>query len=355
MIRARELDGRAVIDLDTAEKLGFVDEIYLDPSGSRLAALKATEGASLVGGGRRTIIPAASIASIGPEAIMLRPTGKVDLSPPRIDSLPRLSNIMGRKVVTESGKLLGAIGDVLIEDAGGRIAGFELKDAGWTGGLSNMFGAGRDHRPDYVRSDAGIRLSDELLVVPDGAVVRGRRDAEDTAPAAATTRGSTTRQDTGHASDVTARREADRHTSEHQAPRTTRTAPSSNDTTPQAATRWNDVRAQFRSQWEQGRGARGGIWEEHEPGYRYGWEMGNDHRFQNRPWTDVEPDLQRRWESEHSDRTWMSVHDDVRDGWEATASPEPATSSARSTAPTRTAMQDRGTRAETSDTTRPLL
>jgi uncharacterized protein YrrD len=44
VIKARELDGRAVVDLETAQKIGHVDEIFLEPDGGRIAAYRVTEG-----------------------------------------------------------------------------------------------------------------------------------------------------------------------------------------------------------------------------------------------------------------------------------------------------------------------
>ena len=37
MIRATELGGRAVVDMDAAEKLGKIDKVILDPDGRRVA------------------------------------------------------------------------------------------------------------------------------------------------------------------------------------------------------------------------------------------------------------------------------------------------------------------------------
>jgi uncharacterized protein YrrD len=37
MIRATELSGRPVIDIDAAEKVGVIDKIILDPDGRKVA------------------------------------------------------------------------------------------------------------------------------------------------------------------------------------------------------------------------------------------------------------------------------------------------------------------------------
>jgi len=156
MIKANDLDGRAVVDLETAKKVGYVDEIYLDTDGGRIAAYLVAEGSKLAGGGQKVLIPAAAVQTIGPEAIMVRPVGgeRVEHDHDSLDRLPRLSHIKGRKVVSEGGKLLGTIDDVLLDDADGHIHGYTLKSASWT---ESLFGGNND-RADYVRGDANLRL-----------------------------------------------------------------------------------------------------------------------------------------------------------------------------------------------------
>src|SRR4051812_702958 len=108
MIKANDLHGRAVVDLETAKKVGYIDETYLDTDGARIAAFRVSDGSTLTGGGHKIIMPISAVQTIGPEAIMVRPVGDThaDLDP--VDRLPRLSHILGRKVVTEGGKLVGA-------------------------------------------------------------------------------------------------------------------------------------------------------------------------------------------------------------------------------------------------------
>jgi hypothetical protein len=79
---------------------------------------------------------------------------------------------------------------------------------------------------------------------------------------------------------------------------------------------WDDVRSHYRTRWEQRTGGRGGLWEEHEPGYRYGWEMANRPTFRGQTWTTAEPELRRDWETRHHDRPWDRAMDAIRDAWE---------------------------------------
>ena len=58
--------------------------------------------------------------------------------------------------------------------------------------------------------------------------------------------------------------------------------------------RFEDYRDTYRSNWESRYGANK-PWDEHERGYRYGWEAGQDDRYRGKRFQDVEPNLQSGW------------------------------------------------------------
>jgi uncharacterized protein YrrD len=323
MIKAHDLDGRAVVDLESAKKVGYVDEIYLDTDGERIAAYLVAEGSKLTGGGQKILMPASAVETIGPEAIMVRSIGGEGAQHGDLDRLPRLSQIKGRKVVSEGGKLLGTIDDVLLDDADGHIHGYTLKNASWT---DTLLGNTDDH-PDYVRGDAHLRLGEDLLVVPENAVVFGKDRAEDM------TDDEVARHDRTSAIDsLSSDRRATRrtHMNEAQPPRVEYAEPIGHADTTHADTtlaepttrpvgrveHWDDVRSRYRTHWEQRTAGRGGLWEEHEPGYRYGWEMANRQDFRGKTWDTAEPELRRDWETRHHDRPWDRVADAIRDTWD---------------------------------------
>ena len=75
MIRASGLYGRAVIDLDTAERVGEVDEIIVDPYGPGIAGYVVSCERSLFGSKKRIIIPIEAFHAIGPDALTMRSVG----------------------------------------------------------------------------------------------------------------------------------------------------------------------------------------------------------------------------------------------------------------------------------------
>src|SRR5438477_10413185 len=127
MIKGSQLLGRSVIDMEAAQRLGKIKEIIVQRDGERVAGFIVAHGESIVGtGGTRRIIPASALHSIGPDAVTVHGSALKDQPAAELDSLPRMSDVIGHKMVTRSGRLLGSINDVLINPADGTIVGFAV-------------------------------------------------------------------------------------------------------------------------------------------------------------------------------------------------------------------------------------
>jgi len=72
----------------------------------------------------------------------------------------------------------------------------------------------------------------------------------------------------------------------------------------------------FRTHYRNDLSASGGKYEEYEPAYRYGSDLGRDARYRGRGWTEVESDVRRDWESRHPNDAWERFKSAVRHGWE---------------------------------------
>lgn len=183
MIHASELAGRAVVDLDAAEKLGKVDRIVLDPDARRVAGFILTKGSSLFGGGEHLHVAATRVYAIGPDAITVRQAA-TDTGGDEFEHLPRVSDMVGRKVVSEQGRLLGTVNDVLIDERNGRIIGYTLAAGDLDDRIKKMLASGErgtSRRPAYLRAEANLRAGRDLIVAPEDAVdVDGEPMASDT-------------------------------------------------------------------------------------------------------------------------------------------------------------------------------
>ncbi|HEY2681738.1 MAG TPA: PRC-barrel domain-containing protein [Candidatus Udaeobacter sp.] len=177
MIKGSQLVGRAVIDMEAAERLGKVKEIIVQRDGERVAGFVVVHGETLVGtAGKRRMIPASAVHSIGPDAMTVRGSAMQQVA--ELDNLPRLSDIIGHKMVTRSGRLLGVIDDVLINRADGTIVGFVVGE-GVRSKLENIFNPQRSRVHGYVRAEADLHVGKDLIVVPDDALIEGEPAAQE--------------------------------------------------------------------------------------------------------------------------------------------------------------------------------
>ena len=176
MLRLGELIGRAVVDMDAAEKVGEIDEIVFDPDQCMVAGLVVVHGKSFLGGGTYRVIPATLVHSAGADAVTVS-SSRLTASVDEMAGLPRRRDVIGRKVVGQSGDLFGRIEDVLIDPADGRIIGYELGEPSALGGLENLFGDSKARHRRYVRAEADLRVGSEIVVVPDEAVVADQGDS----------------------------------------------------------------------------------------------------------------------------------------------------------------------------------
>lgn len=183
MIRATELDGRTVIDMDAAEKLGRIEKIIIDPDARRVAAFVVGRGGSVFGNGAATsVVPAAAVHAIGPDAVTVRHgAGTMDVPP--LEGLPHAGDLIGRKVVSTDGRFVGVIDDVLISEENGRVLGYQLADGDPMSKIGKMFGdRGQEGQAMFLRADADLRAGRDLIVAPEEAVAPWTGSADAAVP-----------------------------------------------------------------------------------------------------------------------------------------------------------------------------
>ncbi|MBV9468595.1 MAG: PRC-barrel domain-containing protein, partial [Abitibacteriaceae bacterium] len=186
MIRARALRGLAVVDVGAAQKMGQIEEVFLTPDYHRVAGFLVSQGQSLLGKGTSVFLPAACVHAVGPDAMTISHSG---ISNDQTDSaesttssasLPRMSHLVGQKVVSENGRLLGSVEDALIDASNGRVLRYELAAPTSGSKLESLLGVNHAHQRDYVRADTDLRVGPDLIVVPDDALMTD--DGTETAP-----------------------------------------------------------------------------------------------------------------------------------------------------------------------------
>lgn len=82
---------------------------------------------------------------------------------------------------------------------------------------------------------------------------------------------------------------------------------------------WDDQRDHFRMHHADTVGGATGF-DEYEPAYRYGWDVGSSGRYRGRSWNEVEPELRSDWERRYPQGGgWERFKAAVRSGWERTS------------------------------------
>jgi uncharacterized protein YrrD len=178
MIKGNELIGRTVVDMEAATRVGKIKEIILQRDGERVAGFVIAKGETIVGtGGTRRIIPASALHAIGPDAITVHSV-KEGTGTEELNQLPRMSDVVGHKMVTRSGRVLGTIDDLLVDGTDGKVIGFAVGES-MRSKLENIFQPERSKIHGYVRADADLQVGNDLIVVPDDALIEGEPDTRE--------------------------------------------------------------------------------------------------------------------------------------------------------------------------------
>jgi sporulation protein YlmC with PRC-barrel domain len=119
VIRLSQLTGQRVLTRDGARQLGSIRRLLLDPMEGMVVS------AELEGGtGEGTMLDWTSVASIGPDAVMVESEDVVRDA--RSDLERRLAagelDLAGKQVLDEGGDALGPLEDLEFDEASGRLA-----------------------------------------------------------------------------------------------------------------------------------------------------------------------------------------------------------------------------------------
>ena len=165
LMRGADVSGLPVVDLSTGEDIAEVRDLIFDPGAGVVGGFTLAKRGFL-GRRMREVLPVEAVHSLGTHAVTVDSAAAVtspDDAPPHVAAVDRKADVTANDVLTESGRNLGRVQDVIL--AGGpqpRVVGFEI------GGGSA--GAG------FVPIDTSRAVSRSALIVPDGFENRVRTD-----------------------------------------------------------------------------------------------------------------------------------------------------------------------------------
>lgn len=156
MRTTKELSGLAIIDIRDGKKLGTVGETVISPDDGRLLGFVIKSGGILNQG--ESAVEIEDVRSIGADAI----TVEGEEIAHRIEATPEPfqlarngdRTLIGRKVVTQGGTVVGQIADLVISEEERRATGMIL-------------GSGLFERGDAMPTDRIASVGPDVVVVTD--------------------------------------------------------------------------------------------------------------------------------------------------------------------------------------------
>jgi uncharacterized protein YrrD len=156
MPKLSKLVGKPIISADTGERIGKVSDVLLDLPSQHVIGLVVAAGVL----NSEHVLPYADVQTLGKDAVVARAGTRV-VSPKewrkQAIHTARASALKHRRVLTRSGRALGEVHDVLLDDAGS-VEAFEV--------TGSTLGA-LLHRRSMLPQTAGVTVGADAVLVPD--------------------------------------------------------------------------------------------------------------------------------------------------------------------------------------------
>lgn len=156
MRTTRDLTGLAVIDIRDGKKLGTVGDTVVSPDDGRLLGFVIKSGGLL--NNDESVVEIDDVRSIGADAITVEGDeiihGAEATNEAFQDARSGDRALIGRKVVTQGGSLLGQVADVVISEEERRVTGL-------------LLGGGIFEKGDALPADRIASVGPDVVVVTD--------------------------------------------------------------------------------------------------------------------------------------------------------------------------------------------
>ena len=167
-MEAKDLNGVPVVSIRDAVRLGWVEDVLMDPEGGRMVALHIKDGSA------EGVIPFDQVHSVGSDVVTVPSADVVQRTPDPCDagSLVSLRELSKFKVVDEAGTALGMVRRVAVDPTDGHITEVQTQ----RGDLFGLGGTTHTVTPDEITS-----VGEQLMVVQAPEAVAQRREAAEPA------------------------------------------------------------------------------------------------------------------------------------------------------------------------------
>ena len=163
LMRAREITGRPVVTLDTAEDIAEIRDVVFSYAEACVVGFTLNKRGFL-GSPLKDVLPWSRVGALGPDAVMI--AGRDALASHDAEMREASGagdrDVVGATVMTEEGTALGTVVDVIVEvDARARIIGFEMHGP--------AVERGRSEATLLLPAGDTLAVSGETLMVPAAA------------------------------------------------------------------------------------------------------------------------------------------------------------------------------------------
>lgn len=166
MRKRKDLQGLAIVDVG-GTKLGSIDELVISPEDGRILAFTMAHGML---GGSHSYVAIDDVRAIGADAVTVEGENAARRDSEMPDGLRQAHEasraLVGKKVVTENGSLLGTISDYYVDETARRVTGLTVGSGGLLSG------------EDGVAADRIMSVGPDAVIVTDEDEDRGTHDPE---------------------------------------------------------------------------------------------------------------------------------------------------------------------------------
>lgn len=165
LLRGRDVVGSPVVSIASGDDLAEVRDVIFDPREGAITGFTLNQRGRLKGR-LRSMLPITSVAAVGTDAVMVAGDEALvapDEAPATVTDAREQDDVINDLVVTESGRQLGRVQDVvLVGGPAPRVVGFEI--------------GGGDVGTGLIPLGQQQGVTGSALVVPDGFESRVRTD-----------------------------------------------------------------------------------------------------------------------------------------------------------------------------------
>lgn len=155
LLRATEISGLPVVSIADGEAVADVKDVVYNPERGGLVGFTLNKRGFLKGP-MKAVLPISSVVAIGRDAVMVADTDACEekgSGPEAEVSAGAVGNVVGNEVLTDAGRRLGKVTDVVVAADSGEVLGYELEG------------------DEGLQGHAGQRL---FLPIPDTLAVSGQ-------------------------------------------------------------------------------------------------------------------------------------------------------------------------------------